>query len=100
LPKILSTIGSIRFNKTKKNLSSVVSNYPNYQKLAKQGSVFLVLFKNWKLRHYVFHLSLNTEVENAEGYIFHTTLMTVYLKVGNIVRDKIVNSKSSNKCYT
>jgi hypothetical protein len=65
----VSKIGSIRCNKTKKNLSSDVSNYPNYQKLATQGSVFVV-FKNRKLRHYVFHLSLNTEGENAEGYIF------------------------------
>jgi len=63
-------VSSIRCNKTKKNLSSVVSNYPNYQKLATQGSVFVVLFKNQKLRQYVFHLSLNTEVENAEGHIF------------------------------
>lgn len=66
----MSTIGSIRCNKTKKNLSLVVSNYPNYQKLATQGSVFVVLFKNQKPRHYVFHLSLNTEVEKADGYIF------------------------------
>ena len=30
---------------------------------------------------------------------FHTTLMTVYLKVGKIVRDICVNSKSSNECH-
>ena len=66
----MSTVGSIRWNKTKKNLSLVVYNYPNCQKLATQDRVFVVLFKNQKLRLYVFHLSLNTEVENAKGYIF------------------------------
>jgi len=31
---------------------------------------------------------------------FHAMLITVYLKVGKIVRDKSLNSKSSNECYT
>jgi hypothetical protein len=92
----VSTIGSIRYNKTKKNLSSVVSNYPNYEKLASKSSSFVVLFKNRKLRNHVYILKLRMPMV----IFFHTTLMTVYLKVGKIVRDKSVNSKSSNECYT
>lgn len=47
----------------------LVYNYPNCQKPAMQGNMFVVLFKNKNLRDYVFHFNLIATGQNAAGAI-------------------------------